>query len=63
MVGQKKKIEGYLESHHVTCPNCGAHHWSPIRYFNLMFQTHQGVVIEQASQIYLRPETAQGIFH
>jgi glycyl-tRNA synthetase len=52
----------YLVDHKVACPNCGKSDWLPIRAFNMMFQTHQGVVLEQASQIYLRPETAQGIF-
>ena len=52
----------YLLDHKVTCPNCGKSDWLPIRAFNMMFQTYQGVVLEQANQIYLRPETAQGIF-
>ncbi|MDY0339182.1 MAG: glycine--tRNA ligase [Acholeplasmataceae bacterium] len=52
----------YLVDHKVTCPSCGKSDFLPIRKFNMMFQTHQGVVLEQANQIYLRPETAQGIF-
>ncbi|RJX25283.1 MAG: glycine--tRNA ligase [Acholeplasma sp.] len=52
----------YLQDHKVSCPNCGKSDWLPIRAFNMMFQTYQGVVLEQANQIYLRPETAQGIF-
>jgi len=52
----------YLLEHEVACPNCGKKDFLPIRAFNMMFQTHQGVVLEQANQIYLRPETAQGIF-
>jgi glycyl-tRNA synthetase len=52
----------YLVEHKVSCPNCSKSDWLPIRAFNMMFQTYQGVVLEQASQIYLRPETAQGIF-
>ncbi|MBU1141774.1 MAG: glycine--tRNA ligase [Firmicutes bacterium] len=52
----------YLTDHDVECPNCGKKKFLPIRAFNMMFQTHQGVVLEQANQIYLRPETAQGIF-
>ncbi len=52
----------YLLEHKVKCPNCGEHDFLPIRKFNMMFETHQGVVKEQADQIYLRPETAQGIF-
>ncbi|MCR1809020.1 glycine--tRNA ligase [Haploplasma modicum] len=46
----------------IKCPNCGKFSWAPIRAFNMMFETYQGVVKETASQIYLRPETAQGIF-
>lgn len=56
------KMYQYLIDHEVTCPNCGKKEFLPIRAFNMMFQTHQGVVLEQANQIYLRPETAQGIF-
>ncbi|MBN2300521.1 MAG: glycine--tRNA ligase [Acholeplasmataceae bacterium] len=52
----------YLIDQQVTCPNCGKKEFLPIRAFNMMFQTYQGVVLEQANQIYLRPETAQGIF-
>ena len=52
----------YITNHEVACPNCGKKDFLPIRAFNMMFQTHQGVVLEQANQIYLRPETAQGIF-
>jgi len=56
------EMSSYLVEHGVTCPNCGAKDFSPIRAFNMMFQTYQGVVLEKANQIYLRPETAQGIF-
>ncbi|MFA6800674.1 MAG: glycine--tRNA ligase [Acholeplasmataceae bacterium] len=52
----------YLLDHKVKCPSCGAHDFLPIRAFNMMFKTQQGVVAEQANDIYLRPETAQGIF-
>lgn len=52
----------YLKEHDVPCPNCGKSDFLPIRAFNMMFQTQQGVVLESANQIYLRPETAQGIF-
>jgi glycyl-tRNA synthetase len=57
-----EKMYNYLVDNKVACPNCGKSDWLPIRAFNMMFQTYQGVVLEQASQIYLRPETAQGIF-
>lgn len=56
------KLYQYLIDNQVKCPSCGNVDWAPIREFNMMFQTHQGVVLEQASKIYLRPETAQGIF-
>ena len=57
-----EKMYSYIVDNKVKCPNCGKTDFLPIRAFNMMFQTHQGVVLEQASQIYLRPETAQGIF-
>jgi glycyl-tRNA synthetase len=57
-----EEMYDYLVKEEVKCPNCGAHDFLPIRKFNMMFETHQGVVKEQADQIYLRPETAQGIF-
>lgn len=57
-----KQMEDYLEENKVACPHCGKSKWLPIRNFNMMFETHQGVVLENANKIYLRPETAQGIF-
>lgn len=57
-----EQMYDYIVENKVPCPNCGKHDFLPIRKFNMMFQTHQGVVLEQANQIYLRPETAQGIF-
>lgn len=56
------QMYAYISEHKIACPSCGKHDFLPIRKFNMMFQTHQGVVLEQASPIYLRPETAQGIF-
>lgn len=56
------KMYNYLIDNKVVCPNCKKTDFSPIRAFNMMFQTHQGVVLEKANKIYLRPETAQGIF-
>lgn len=44
------------------CPKCDAHDWTEAKTFNLMFKTHQGVVEESTTEVYLRPETAQGIF-
>ena len=52
----------YIREHHIACPNCGAHDFTDIRQFNLMFKTFQGVVEDAKSTIYLRPETAQGMF-
>ncbi len=57
-----KKMIAYMQEHHIGCPNCGAKNFTGIRKFNLMFKTFQGVTEDSTSQIYLRPETAQGIF-
>jgi len=52
----------YIHQHHLKCPDCGAEDFTDIRQFELMFKTHMGVVADEKSAIYLRPETAQGIF-
>lgn len=52
----------YINEHKIICPNCGQLDWTDIRKFNLMFKTFQGVVEDNQSTIYLRPETAQGMF-
>ena len=57
-----EEMEDYIELHNIKCPNCGKHNFTKIRQFNLMFKTHQGVVEESSNAIYLRPETAQGMF-
>ncbi len=57
----EKMIE-YMKNHHIKCPNCGKENFTEIRQFNLMFKTFQGVTEDAKSEIYLRPETAQGIF-
>lgn len=57
-----EQFEGYIKEHGITCPECGKADFTPIRKFNLMFKTFQGVNQDTASEIYLRPETAQGIF-
>ena len=57
-----EKMEGYIREHGIKCPDCGSTEFTPIRQFNLMFKTFQGVTEDTTSQIYLRPETAQGIF-
>ena len=57
-----EKMINYMKENHIACPNCGKENFTGIRKFNLMFKTFQGVTEDQVSQIYLRPETAQGIF-
>ena len=52
----------YIYENNVVCPNCGKLNYTDIRHFNLMFKTFQGVTEDSKSTIYLRPETAQGIF-
>ncbi|MFV0382243.1 MAG: glycine--tRNA ligase [Breznakia sp.] len=58
----KEEMASYIENHKISCPKCSAHTFTDIREFNLMFKTFQGVIEDATSQIYLRPETAQGIF-
>ena len=55
-------MKAFVEEHNISCPSCGAHDWTDIRQFNLMFKTFQGVTEEAKNTVYLRPETAQGIF-
>ena len=57
-----EKMIKYMDDHNIVCPNCGKHNFTGIRKFNLMFKTYQGVTEDAKSEIYLRPETAQGIF-
>ena len=57
-----EKIEKFIADNHITCPKCGAEDFTPIRKFNLLFETHQGVTEDTKSKVYLRGETAQGIF-
>lgn len=57
-----EQMMAYIKEHAIGCPNCGAHDFTDIRQFNLMFKTFQGVVEDSKSTIYLRPETAQGMF-
>ena len=56
------KMEKFIADNNIKCPICGKSDFTPIRKFNLMFKTFQGVTEESASTIYLSPETAQGIF-
>ena len=57
-----EKLFNFIVENKIACPKCGNVNYTPIRKFNLMFETHQGVVEEAKSVVYLRPETAQGIF-
>ena len=57
-----EKMINYIKEHNIVCPNCGKQNFTDIRKFNLMYKTFQGVTEDTTSQIYLRPETAQGIF-
>lgn len=56
------ELSAYIREHAIPCPACGKSEFTDIRKFNMMFKTFQGVTEESASEIYLRPETAQGIF-
>ena len=57
-----EELEAIIERENIKCPECGGHDFTNIRQFNLMFKTNQGVVENSTSVVYLRPETAQGIF-
>ena len=57
-----EKMSEYIAEQGIKCPECGKSDFTGIRKFNMMFKTFQGVNEDTASQIYLRPETAQGIF-
>lgn len=57
-----KEMIDFMDANQINCPNCGKHNFTDIRKFNLMFKTFQGVTEDSKSEIYLRPETAQGIF-
>lgn len=57
-----EEMKKYIEEHNIECPTCGKHNFTDIRQFNLMFKTFQGVTEDAKNVVYLRPETAQGIF-
>jgi len=57
-----EQMSAYIAENHIKCPDCGAEDFTPIRKFNLMFKTFIGVTEDSANTVYLRPETAQGIF-
>ena len=52
----------FIKAKNVPCPNCGKSNFTDIRQFNMMFKTHIGVLEDNKTQVYLRPETAQGVF-
>ena len=58
----KEEMKKYIDEHDIVCPSCGKKNFTDIREFNLMFKTFQGVTEDAKSTVYLRPETAQGIF-
>jgi len=57
-----EEMTSYIEELRIPCPTCGKHNFTDIRQFNLMFKTFQGVTEDAKNTVYLRPETAQGIF-
>ena len=57
-----EEMKNYIDEKNIPCPDCGAHNFTDIRQFNLMFRTFQGVTEDSKNELYLRPETAQGIF-
>ncbi len=59
---ENERLENYIRDNKIPCPKCGANDFTSIRKFNLLFETHQGVTEEAKSKVYLRGETAQGIF-
>ena len=59
---ENERLEAFLKENQIACPKCGSTDFTPIRKFNLLFETHQGVTEDAKSKVYLRGETAQGIF-
>ena len=57
-----EEMQKFIADHQILCPTCGKHNFTDIRQFNLMFKTFQGVTEDSKNIVYLRPETAQGIF-
>ena len=55
-------LTAYIRENNIACPGCGKSNFTEIRKFNMMFKTHQGVTEDSSTEIYLRPETAQGMF-
>ena len=57
-----EEMKNFVDDNEIPCPSCGKHDFTDIRQFNLMFKTFQGITEDSKSVVYLRPETAQGIF-
>ena len=57
-----EELENYINEHKVKCPHCGNFNWTPIRQFKLMFETSRGTIEGDKDVVYLRPETAQGVY-
>jgi len=57
-----EKLVSIIRENNLKCPACGKSNWTDIRRFNLMFKTYQSVIEDKSNEVYLRPETAQGIF-
>lgn len=58
----QERMKAFVDDNNIPCPGCGKHNFTDIRQFNLMFKTFQGVTEDAKNTVYLRPETAQGIF-
>ena len=58
----QQEMNEFIKTHKVKCPDCGKSNFTDIRQFNMMFKTHIGVTEDSSSEVYLRPETAQGVF-
>ncbi len=56
------ELSNIIKDNKIPCPSCGNHNFTELREFNLMFKTFQGVIEDKSTELYLRPETAQGIF-
>jgi len=56
------RLKALIEAHQIVCPISGTRNWTDVRQFNLMFSTQMGAMAEDSDEVYLRPETAQGIF-
>ena len=59
---KNEQLDAFIKEHQVKCPNCGKSDFTEIRKFNMMFKTHIGVTEDSQNEVYLRPETAQGVF-